>query len=115
VVFGWIDERIFMKGIVGIRRENIDITERRAPLTPNQVQQLTQAKNIEVIVEPSKSRIFSDDAYRQAGAKLSDDLSRCNIIFGVKEVPNPDLIPGAVYCYFSHTIKGQLHNMLMLK
>jgi alpha-aminoadipic semialdehyde synthase len=115
VVFGWIDERIFMKGIVGIRRENIDITERRAPLTPNQVQQLTQAKNIEVIVEPSKSRIFSDDAYRQAGAKLSDDLSRCNIIFGVKEVPNPDLIPGAVYCYFSHTIKGQPHNMPMLK
>jgi len=113
--FGWKVERDFMRGVVGIRRENADLTERRAPLTPDQVKHLIQSENLKILVEPSENRIFPDTAYQEAGATITSDLSECNIIFGVKEIPTSDLAPGAVYCYFSHTIKGQSHNMPMLK
>ena len=33
---------------------------------------------------------------------------------GVKEVPIASLIPKKIYVFFSHTIKGQKHNMPLL-
>ncbi len=103
-----------MRGVIGIRKETKDSTERRAPLSPDHVQQLSQ-QGIKVIVEPSENRIFTEEEYRSAGATISDDLSSCNIIFGVKEVPIPDLIANKPFCFFSHTIKGQPFNMPMLR
>ena len=104
-----------MENIVGIRTETIDSTECRAPLTPKQVKTLIDQHRIDVLVEPSGSRIFKENEYEQAGARVNSDLSGCNIIFGLKEVPIPDIIPGKPYCIFSHTAKGQRHNMPMLK
>jgi alanine dehydrogenase len=104
-----------MEGCIGIRQENKDLTERRAALTPKQVKKLVEIERIRVIVEPADWRIFSDEQFREAGAEISSDLSECNIIFGVKEIPLKDLMPGMVYCFFSHTIKGQSYNMPMLK
>jgi alpha-aminoadipic semialdehyde synthase len=46
---------------------------------------------------------------------LEDDLSKADIILGVKEVPVKDLIPNKTYMFFSHTHKGQKYNMPMLK
>ncbi len=103
-----------MRGVIGIRKETKDPTERRAPLTPEQVQQLVK-QGIQVIVEPSENRIFTGSDYQKAGATISTDLSEANIIFGVKEVPIPDLIPNKAFCFFSHTIKGQPFNMPMLQ
>ncbi len=104
-----------MEGYIGIRQENKDLTERRAALTPEQVKKLVDIEKIRVIVEPADSRIFSNEEFREVGAEISSDLSDCNIIFGVKEIPLKDLMPGTVYCFFSHTIKGQPYNMPMLK
>ncbi|MFQ5583047.1 MAG: hypothetical protein ACE5GL_01260, partial [Calditrichia bacterium] len=104
-----------MKNCIGLRRESKDLTERRVPLTPGQVGELIEKHNTHVIVEPSEERIFRDEEFRAAGARISTDLSECNIIFGVKEVPLNDLIADKTYCFFSHTFKAQAYNMPMLK
>jgi len=59
--------------------------------------------------------VFSDSEYLDAGARLTTDLSDANIIFGVKEVAPKLLLDGRVYCFFSHTAKGQRYNMPMLR
>ncbi len=104
-----------MKKNIGIRRESKYPTEKRAPLTPRQVKKLLENPDLNVFVESSSQRVFTDSEYLQAGAEITDDLSECDIIFGVKEVPIEDLIPGKAFCFFSHTIKGQSYNMPMLK
>lgn len=104
-----------MKNCIGLRRESKDLTERRVPLTPDQVRELIEKYSIRVIVEPSEERIFRDEEFRAAGARISHDLSECNIILGVKEVPLNDLIADKTYCFFSHTFKAQQYNMPMLK
>ena len=98
---------------IGIRRETKSEAERRAPLTPEHVRRLVEAGQ-RVLVQPSATRVFPDAAYAAAGAGLSEDLSACGAIFGVKEVPLDDLLPGKTYVFFSHTLKGQPYNMPML-
>ncbi len=63
------------KNVVGIRREDKSVWERRVPLTPLHVAKLV-ALGIRVIVQPSTKRIFGDDEYRHVGAVLDDDLVR---------------------------------------
>ncbi len=99
---------------IGIRREDKSVWERRTPITPEAVGKLVR-EGIPITVQPSESRIFPDDDFRRAGATLSEDLSACSVIFGVKEVP-PDLfLEGKAYVFFSHTIKAQSYNMGMLR
>lgn len=104
-----------MKNCIGIRQENKDLTERRAPLTPPQVQKLIAELGLKVLVEPAANRVFSEEEYRRAGAVITQDLRESNIIFGIKEIPKENLAPRQTYIFFSHTIKGQPHNMPMLK
>lgn len=99
---------------IGIRKETQYPSERRAPLTPEQIKKIN-LENIKIVVEPAEQRIFSSDDYINAGAEISPDLSNCDIIFGVKEVPIKDLLPNKTYIFFSHTIKGQSYNMPLLK
>ncbi len=104
-----------MKNCIGIRREDIDQTEKRAPLSPDHIRELVENTGLDIIMTPSKQRIFSNNQYKDAGAVLKDDLSDCNIILGVKEVPVDELFENTAYCFFSHTIKGQSYNMPLLK
>lgn len=104
-----------MRNCIGIRKENKDLTEKRTPLSPYQVMKLINQHGIHVVVEPSENRVFKDEEYEKVGAELSEDLSHCNIIFGIKEVPIDNLLENQTYCFFSHTIKGQPYNMPMLK
>jgi len=104
-----------MRNVIGIRREGVDATERRAPLTPEQTARLVNEHDIKVLVQPSKLRIFPDEEYEAAGAVLSSDLSDCNVLFGVRELPLENILPHQVYCIFSHTIKAQRYNMPMLR
>ncbi len=99
---------------IGIRREDKHEWEARVPLTPDGVRGLV-AEGVAVKVQPSSIRAFSDDDYRQAGAEVGEDLSACDVVFAVKEVPTSLLRPGGSYVFFSHTIKGQAHNMPLLK
>lgn len=101
--------------IVAIRREDKNIWEKRTPLTPNDVSELIKSLGVKVLVQPSKIRIFSDDEYEKVGAIIKEDLSEADIIFGVKEVPSEKILPNKTYVIFAHVIKGQKHNMKMLK
>ena len=103
-----------MTGSLGIRREGKSKWERRAPLAPQQVRTLL-GEGLSVVVQPSPTRVFSDEEYRLAGAKLDEDLSGCNAVFGVKEMPVNLFRENGTYAFFSHTIKGQPYNIEMLE
>ncbi len=99
---------------LGIRKETKNRWERRVPLNPAAIKKLVD-DGYKVIVQPSEIRIYSDEEYKNAGAILSDDLSKTDLILGVKEVHIEDIIPKIPHLFFSHTIKGQAYNMPMLK
>ncbi len=104
-----------MKTIIGIRREDKNIWERRAALAPEQIVRLKQQIPLECLCQPFPARAFADHEYEQAGARIQEDLSSASIIFGIKEVPLDLILPDKVYLFFSHTIKGQKYNMGMLQ
>ncbi len=106
--------RYYAKYRIGIRREDKNCWERRVPITPQHVKQLIQEEDIEVVVQPSNIRVFSNEEYVEAGAILKEDLSDCPTIFALKEVPKEKLLEDKTYCFFSHTIKAQPYNMPML-
>jgi len=100
---------------IGIRKEDKNRWERRAPLIPEHIRELKEEHNIETCLQPSEIRIFPDQDYIRAGARVQEDLSTCPVIFGIKEMPPKFFEPEKTYVFFSHTIKGQPHNMPMLK
>ncbi|OAD69755.1 hypothetical protein PHYBLDRAFT_116084 [Phycomyces blakesleeanus NRRL 1555(-)] len=100
---------------VGLRREDKSRWERRAALTPATVEQLICDTGSRIYVQPSTKRIFSDEAYRKAGATITEDISEADIILGIKEVPEEALIANKTYLFFSHSHKGNQKNMSMLK
>jgi len=104
-----------MRVKIGIRHEDKYALERRAPLTPDQIKQIIEAHAIDFVVQSSATRAFSDHEYRNAGAEIADDLSPCDIIMGVKEIPIDFFRENKTYIFFSHVIKGQPYNMPMLK
>ncbi|NIO29123.1 MAG: hypothetical protein GTO29_11290 [Candidatus Latescibacteria bacterium] len=99
---------------IGIRREDKSIWERRVPIIPDHVRELKN-EGVEVLIQPSEIRIFGDADYVAAGAAVEEDLSSCPVVFAVKEIPATFFWRGGTYVFFSHTIKGQKHNMPMLK
>lgn len=101
--------------MIGIRREDKSPWEKRSPLTPQDVAALMQRHNLDMVVQPSPIRVFRDAEYAAAGATVDDDLGGCSIVLGVKEIPAKLLLPDKTYVLFSHTIKGQPHNMPMLR
>ena len=66
--------------------------ENRTPLIPEHIKNIkSNYPNLNVVVQPSKNRCFSDDEYKNNGAEINEDLSNCSTIFGVKEIDNGDL------------------------
>ncbi len=104
-----------MNNIIGIRREDKNIWERRVPLIPGDAKELIGRYGIRVVVQPSDNRAFSDDLYQNAGCDIREDINTANLIIAVKEIPETLLRAGKTYVYFSHTIKGQPYNMSMLR
>ena len=100
---------------IGIRREDKNVWERRSPLIPEQVGQLIGEQGLSFVVQRSEIRTFSDAEYREVGAEVGDDLSGCPVVLGIKEIPDPAFLPRHTYIFFSHVIKGQHHNMPMLR
>lgn len=104
-----------MSKFIGIRHEDLYPSERRAPLIPEHVKYLIDKKNIDIVVQKSPKRVFTDHEYQAAGARIADNLKDCSIIIGVKEVPEDDYEAGKTYVHFSHVVKGQPYNMPKLK
>lgn len=84
------------------------------PLIPDHVRALV-AQGIQVIIQPSNIRVFKDDEYVAAGARVAEDLSGCDVVFAVKEIPAEFFHDRQTYMFFSHTFKGQPYNMPMLR
>ena len=100
----------------GIVRERKSPVDKRAVFSPNELVKLkTLYPEVSIKVESSDVRAFSDAEYENVGIKVVDDISDCDVLFGVKEVPVEDLIPNKSYFFFSHTIKKQPHNRALLQ
>jgi saccharopine dehydrogenase (NAD+, L-lysine forming) len=96
---------------IGLIRERKKLPDERVALSPKQCRQVMERfPEIGIVVEPSPTRCFKDEEYLAEGIAMSDDLSDCDILMGIKEVPIDYLIPGKTYFFFSHTKKKQPHN-----
>jgi len=82
------------------------VDENRTPFIPNQIQTLiSNFPNLKILVQPSKNRCFKDEDYSKVGAKIEEDISQSDVIFGIKEVEISKLIENKTYLFFSHTSK----------
>lgn len=101
---------------IGILREEKQPVDKRTALIPADCQVLIERfKGLEIYIQPSRDRCFSDEEFREKGVIVQENLLDCDLIIGVKEVPIQYLIPKKRYMFFSHTIKKQLHNLKLLQ
>lgn len=99
-----------------IIKERKNPPDRRVVFSPPMCQQVIQQfPEATIMVEASDIRVFSDQAYRDAGCKVTADVTAADVMLGVKEVPVEALIPHKKYFFFSHTIKKQPYNRELLK
>ena len=99
---------------IGIIREGKTPPDSRVPLTPKQCAYISEIYPVDFVIEPSPNRSYKDEEYAREGLKISTDLSQCDVLMGVKEVPIQQLIPNKTYFFFSHTIKKQPYNRKLL-
>ena len=102
---------------IGIIREGKNPPDKRVPFTPEQLKSIQEeyAGKITIQVQSSPSRAFSDQEFIDLGIQVVEDISACDVLFGVKEVPIANLIDGKTYFFFSHTIKKQSYNRKLLQ
>ncbi|WP_158861603.1 NAD(P)-dependent oxidoreductase [Lunatibacter salilacus] len=102
---------------IGLIREYKVPADKRVAFSPKQLAhlQMYYENRMEFKVAPSPDRCFTDEEYLAKGIEVSDDLTDCDILMGVKEVPIPELIPDKTYFFFSHTIKKQPYNQQLLQ
>lgn len=101
---------------IGIIRERKIPIDRRVPLTPTQAHELkTRYPQFDIAVESSDVRCFQDHEYEDLNIAVVQDISNCEVLMGVKEVPVNSLITGKTYFFFSHTIKEQPYNRDLLR
>jgi alanine dehydrogenase len=101
---------------IGILREGKLVPDKRVPFSPVQCVQIQNLfEGVKVKVQTSKDRSFTDQEYRDYGIEVVEDVSDCDILMGIKEVPEECLIANKRYLFFSHTIKQQPHNQKLLK
>jgi saccharopine dehydrogenase (NAD+, L-lysine-forming) len=101
---------------IGIIRERKVPVDKRVPLIPDQAKELMQIfPQVKVVAETSDIRCFKDQEYEDVGIEVVDDISDCDILMGVKEVPVDALVPDKTYFFFSHTIKQQPYNRELLR
>lgn len=111
-----------MKNSIAIRREDLSKKgEQRVPITPSHVAGIVQAGHT-VTVQPGMhpvthelKRAHMDAQFREAGARVQEDISGARVVFGLKEIGIESIQPDRVYYCFSHTHKGQQKNRKMLQ
>ncbi len=101
---------------IGLIKEGKTPPDNRVALTPEQcVAAKKLFPEIEIVVESSPNRCFPDEEYIQQGINLQNDLSDCDVLLGIKEVPINSLIPNKNYFFFSHTKKKQPYNKPLMQ
>jgi alanine dehydrogenase len=101
---------------IGIIKERKNPPDRRVVLPPKLCKDLMDKyPNLLIKVESSKTRFFTDEDYKNYGVEVVQNVSDCDVLIGVKEVPKEYLIPNKKYFFFSHTIKKQAYNRTLLQ
>ncbi|PCH52661.1 MAG: alanine dehydrogenase [Flavobacteriaceae bacterium] len=101
---------------IGIIKERKNPPDRRVVLSPKKCKKLLKEyPHLEIKVESSENRFFTDEDYNNEGITVVNDVSDCDVLLGVKEVPIANLIPNKKYFFFSHTIKKQAYNRGLIK
>src|SRR5687767_13781406 len=102
--------------IIGLIREGKIPADNRVALTPAQCKWIHKTSNsVKIIAQSSSTRCFTDREYLSAGIEVLEDMSGCDILLGIKEVPIDQLIDGKIYLFFSHTKKQQQRNQKLLQ
>lgn len=100
---------------IGLIREGKVPPDKRVPFTPHQAEEICQRfSKVKLIVEPSEIRCYKDSEYSDLGIEVGD-ISTCDILMGIKEVPIKNLLEGKTYLFFSHTMKKQPYNKGLLQ
>ena len=99
----------------GVLKERKNPPDKRVVLTPNACKTIVDKYDATIVVEPSNRRVFNESLYDMEGVSLHTDLSNCDVLLGVKEVPIEALISNKKYFFFSHTIKKQPYNRKLLQ
>ncbi|MFN2440497.1 MAG: alanine dehydrogenase, partial [Chitinophagaceae bacterium] len=90
--------------------------DNRVALTPLQCKWIhAQFPQVKIVAQSSPYRCFSDYEYRRAGIEVIEEVTDCDVLIGIKEVPTENLIAGKTYLFFSHTKKKQPHNQKLLQ
>ncbi|RZT00196.1 alanine dehydrogenase [Aquimarina brevivitae] len=100
----------------GIIKERKNPPDRRVVFSPRGLKAASaQFPDAKFVVESSDIRAFEDQQYKDLGFEVTEDMSACDVLLGVKEVPIDALIPYKKYFFFSHTIKKQPYNRKLLQ
>ena len=103
---------------IGILKETKTPVDNRVPLTPAQAGKL-KASGIDVVVESSEIRAFTDEEYKRVGVTITTSIAEAggefDLLFGVKEVRRDALLPNQHYVFFSHIAKMQPYNCDLLR
>jgi alanine dehydrogenase len=101
---------------LGIIREGKNPPDKRVPFTPLQTEEIQQRfPHVKVFCQTSPLRCYQDDEYRKLDVTTQEDVSHCDVLMGIKEVPVQNLVAGKTYLFFSHTIKKQPYNKKLLQ
>ncbi len=100
---------------IGLIKEGKVPADNRVALTPKQCKWIQDDMPVTIKVQHSNTRCFKDKEYTDVGIEVTEDLSYCDILMGIKEVPVVMLIPGKTYLFFSHTKKLQSYNQDLLQ
>lgn len=101
---------------IALIREGKVPADNRVALTPTQCKWIQKNfSGTQIVVQHAVKRCFSDAEYKRAGIEVVEDISDCDLMLGIKEVPVADLVEGKTYLFFSHTKKKQPHNQNLLQ
>ncbi|RLD77085.1 MAG: alanine dehydrogenase [Bacteroidetes bacterium] len=99
-----------------IIKEQKNPPDKRVVLPPSACRSLLKIfPEMEIKVESSENRTFTDSSYKKIGIEVTNNIDDCDVMLGVKEVPKEALIPNKKYFFFSHTIKEQPYNRALLR
>lgn len=111
-----LTEFIKVRMKIGVIKERIFPPDRRVAFSPDCLMKIKELyPTVEIAVEASEIRQYSDQSYKESGIIVTDTIEDCDVLFGVKEVPVEYLIPNKRYFFFSHTIKKQKNNRQLLQ
>jgi saccharopine dehydrogenase (NAD+, L-lysine forming) len=101
---------------IGIIKEGKVPPDKRVPFTPLQTEEIQQRfTNVKVVCQSSDIRCFKDEEYEEHDTEVRPNVTDCDILMGIKEVPLENLVADKTYLFFSHTIKKQPYNRKLLK